>query len=62
METTYPNFTMSDRKAFHASLTVYDLTMEVVKDTYFKMHILAAGDFPGCLFMILPRLPPLLPH
>ena len=43
METTYPNCTMSYSKAFRASLTDYDLVMEVVKDTYFKLYILAAG-------------------
>jgi len=53
---------MSCSKAFRASLTAYDLAMEVVKDAYFKPYILAAGDFPGCLFMTLPRLPPLPPH
>jgi len=49
MEATYPSCTMSCSKAFRASLTAYDLTMEVVKDTYFKPYILAAGNFPGCL-------------
>jgi len=37
----------------------YELAMEVVKDKYFKPYILAEGDFPGCLFMTLPRLPSL---
>ena len=36
METTYPSCTMSCSKVFRASLTDYDLVMEVVKDTYFK--------------------------
>ena len=57
METTYPSCTMSCSKAFRASFTDSDLAMEVVKDTYFKPYILAAGDFPGCLFMTLPRTP-----
>ena len=43
MEATYPSCTMSWSKVFHASLTAYDLVMEVVKDTYFKPYILAAG-------------------
>ena len=30
METTYPSYTMSDSQAFRASLTSYDLAMEVV--------------------------------
>jgi len=62
MEATYPCCTMSCRKAFRASLTAYDLTMEVVKDTHFKPYILAADNLPGCLFMTLPHLPPLPPH
>ena len=62
MQATYPSCTMSRSKVFRASLTGYDLAMEVVKVTYFKPYILAAGDFQGCLFMNLPRLPPLPPH
>jgi len=37
MEATYPSCTMSCSKALRASLTAYDLAMEVVKDTYFKL-------------------------
>ena len=48
MEATYPICTMSWIKTFRASLTVYDLAMEIVKDTYFKAYILAVGDFPEC--------------
>ena len=69
MEATYPSCTMSCSKAFRAGLTAYDLAMEVVKDTYFKPYILAAGGFPGSLaFPLFPHTciplvppPPLLP-
>jgi len=62
MQATFMSSTLPCSEAFHASLTAYDRAVEVMKDTFFKLYILAAGDYAGCLSMTLPPLPPLPPY